>query len=342
MRLPLITSISLLIVACGPPDISTGGDSGGSGSPAADAGPADDGCPDEHFLDVSQSEGPGDDYAAPTLNVYCDDTEVFVESNGMPNYLFQSITPNPLGEQDYTWHFPKTPQAAPAESSIPLLGAVAVVINGLPVYGPNEAERPDPFGDPVHNDILDGCKGHTGGNQDYHNHTLIAECLMERDGVDDPSAIWAFAFDGYPIYGPVGCVDSSCSRLIEYRSSWVQTGDPTTYAWDNHEYRESDDEGALDRCNGHVGPGGDYHYHVTSSFPYVLGCYHGVATANGGQRGGGGGNPGGGPPQAAQDACEGGGDGDACSFEAQGGRTITGTCQVVGDGILACVRGGAP
>ena len=38
----------------------------------------------------------------------------------------------------------------------------------------------------------------------------------------------------------------------------------------------------LDECNGHVGPSGDYHYHTTATFPYILGCYRGTPTNNGG------------------------------------------------------------
>ena len=57
---------------------------------------------------------------------------------------------------------------------------------------------------------------------------------------------------------------------------------------------------------GHTGGTGDYHYHATSSFPYILGCYAG--TAGGGGTGGDGGGDGGGgrggggavaPPTAA-------------------------------------------
>lgn len=68
---------------------------------------------------------------------------------------------------------------------------------------------------------------------------------------------------------------------MEFESGWVQTGDPTTYAWDNHEYRASDSETVLDVCNGRTGPDGHYRYHATEGFPYVLGCYHGVIDGGG-------------------------------------------------------------
>jgi hypothetical protein len=78
----------------------------------------------------------------------------------------------------------------------------------------------------------------------------------------------------------MGCLDAECTEIVEFESGWVQTGDPSTYAWDAHEYQGGNEPTILDQCNGHVGPGGDYHYHATATFPYVLGCYSGTATNN--------------------------------------------------------------
>jgi len=171
-------------------------------------------------------------------------------------------------------------------SDIPLLGQIGFTVSGLPIFGPNEAEFPDPYGDPVYNGITDGCTGHTAF--EYHNHALSQKCLSEEGLVaepwtlpdptgDEPSGVLAWSLDGFPIYGPFGCGDADCLEVIEYASGWVQTGDPSTYAWDNHEFVDDADPATLDQCNGHVGPDGDYHYHATSSFPYVLGCYSGTA-----------------------------------------------------------------
>jgi hypothetical protein len=65
-------------------------------------------------------------------------------------------------------------------------------------------------------------------------------------------------------------------------SSYVKTGDPTTYAWDAYTYTaKPNDPTFLDECNGHVGPKGDYHYHVTATFPYILGCFRGTPNGAG-------------------------------------------------------------
>jgi len=103
----------------------------------------------------------------------------------------------------------------------------------------------------------------------------VVACLTAGHSEDRPSPIIGYAFDGFAIHGSIGCADAECTRLATYRSGWSTTGDPRTYAWDNHEFLADDDPLTLDRCNGHVEPGGDYHYHATADFPYILGCYSG-------------------------------------------------------------------
>jgi len=130
----------------------------------------------------------------------------------------------------------------------------------------------------------------------------------------DPSPIVGYAFDGFPIYGPYECTDVGCASVQEMLSSWDATGYqagtigcmsssacsngycndvmingmqatacvPKTCVWSNNAYTAKAGSQYLDKCNGHVGPNGDYHYHTTSTFPYILGCYRGTPTNNGG------------------------------------------------------------
>ncbi|MEE2786019.1 MAG: YHYH protein, partial [Myxococcota bacterium] len=262
------------------------------------------------------------------------------------------------------------------------------------VYGPNEAQFPDPYGDPVANGAMDETEGHTGGNADYHYHALLELVFVDSDGdgvpdlLDDeavpapmgPSPILGYALDGFPIYGPRGCTDEECETVVTFSSSYETTnyeqgtegclnsaacndsdayvcaptmiaGQETTacvykdYAWDNHAYVEKNGEEWLDECNGRIGPDGNYRYHATSTFPYVLGCYHGVINVDhdacpsdnaGDDNGGGDAGPGGNaPPQAAQDACAGQSEGDGCVFTGRGGMDVMGTCATRG-GVLAC------
>lgn len=250
------------------------------------------GCPTNHFLDVSTyTQGA----IQPRLNVTCTSDTVIVESNGIPNFEFVQITPNALQSQSYRWQFPLHPTMTDAPTDIPLLGPVAVAVNGLPIYGPNEAPNQD-YGDPYLDQILDYCNGHTGPRGDYHFHAR-PDCLFEdMDG--NVSLVIAYAFDGYPILAPYVCVDTVCAQTKEVQSSWQRTSDVRN-AWEAHVYVAG--SGDLDQCNGMVGPDGTYRYYATDTFPYFLGCYRGQATAapepggNGNQPAGGG-QPGAGPP----------------------------------------------
>lgn len=216
------------------------------------------------------------DYPDPAMSVGCSETTLVVESNGIPDYEFVPITPNPMEAQDHLWEIPLSPVLDDGPTELPLLGAVGFTVSGLPIQTPNEAENPDPYGDPVYNGILDFCYGHVGGDDDYHLHALLTECITSMAAEGEPSPILGFALDGFPIYGPNGCLDAECAELVTFTSGWVQTGDPSTYAWDNYAFTEDDDPLTLDQCNGREQPDGSYGYHATAGFPYVLGCSMGT------------------------------------------------------------------
>ena len=237
--------------------------------------PGDPGCDAAQGFLQYEADPANSAYDDPYVEAACDGDELRVRSNDVPHFEFVQLTPNPLVEQDDEWTIPLEPELAASTTEIPLLGLVAFTLTGLHVYGPNEGDFPDPYGDPVYNDIVDGCGGHTAFA--YHAHALVTACIDETAPADgsEPDPLLGYALDGFPILGRHGCADADCGEVVEYRSGWVQTGDPTTWAWDNHRYEASDDPAVLDACNGHVGPGGDYHYHETAGFPYVLGCYAG-------------------------------------------------------------------
>ena len=232
-----------------------------------------------------------------------------VTGNGIPPYDFVAVTPNALVAQSHSWEIPRYPALAAQPTDIPLLGQVGFAVNGLPFFGPNEAGQPadQAFGDPIYNAIMDGCLGHTAN--EYHYHALLVKCLLQENltaqpwtledpPADQPSPIIGYALDGFPIYGPNECADESCTSVVEMLSGYDQVGDPKTNAWEAYAYSDKGDATHLDECNGHVGPGGDYHYHATSGFPYILGCYAGTPVTAGttagtgtGAGGGGGMNP---------------------------------------------------
>jgi len=247
-------------------------------------------CPTTSFLNLSGAPGAGSGYAAPTLRVSCAGGVMTIESNGITPYTFVARTPNPLVAHTMRVQIPLAPSRASQPASLPLLGTVGVAVNGLAIFGPNEAAQPanQAWGDPIYNGITDGCRGHTATM--YHYHALMQKCLVASGLVAEPwknpepaatqrSPILAYALDGFPIYGRYECTTTACTTVVEMLSAWERIGDPRTNAWSAYQYVAKTDAVYLDRCNGHTGPGGDYHYHETAGFPYVIGCYAGTPAA---------------------------------------------------------------
>ncbi|MDP6599522.1 MAG: YHYH protein, partial [Candidatus Poribacteria bacterium] len=249
-------------------------------------------------------------YPKPELSVSFDDIHIIIESNGIPNFEFVETTPNGLGVQNHRWQIPRIPVPSTAHTQIPLLGAVAFTTTGLPIYGPNEAGHPHPYGDPYVNQILDYCHGHTGGQADYHFHAA-PECLIQHsDGTEEHYNIVGFALDGYPLIAHYKSVLDSAGNPIldaddqtqfvwletsgyqasaEYQKSVLDDGEKSTYVWDHYTYQETRLNRTLDECNGRPLTDQivrdsqsekdffnfDYGYFLTGEFPYFIAKYRG-------------------------------------------------------------------
>ncbi len=240
-----------------------------------DGGSSTGSCPTANFPDLSGSAGAGSGYAKPAVSVTCTSNVLMVSSNGMPSYTFVPKTPNPLRAQSWNWIVPLQPEVASSPTSVSTwFGTVGFTVTGLPIYAGMEGAQPanEAFGDPVYNGIVDTCDGHTGPAGEYHDHALnvSSACGFTSD------QIVGYALDGFPIYGPNGCLDLACTQVVTFKSGWVRTGNPTTNAWSNYTYVSSDDQTVLDQCNGRIGPDGTYRYYATSTFPYTFGCFKGT------------------------------------------------------------------
>jgi len=352
-RFPSLLALLALLVGCpvnnGDDDDFASDDDDASGDDDDATGDDDDATGDDDdaagcwqaatILDVSDAAGAGAGYAAPELTASCVGDELVVTGNGIPTYSYVSMTPNPLTEVAQEYRITTNPQIAAQPTDIPLLGLAGFAVNGMPWFGPNEAAQPDPYGDPIYNGITDGCFGHTAN--EYHNHALAQKCLIQEavsqsepwtmadPDPTQPSPIIGWALDGFPIYGPYGCTDVDCTNVIEMQSSWVQTGDPSTYAWDNHEYQAQAGDQYLDACNGRTQPDGTYGYHATATFPYILGCYVGTPGSGAGNEGD---DDDAGGPESCEDeddcvgACPDGALGCTCHENPQGDKICVPTC----------------
>lgn len=218
------------------------------------------------FTDLTSAPGAGAGYDAPKVTVSCAKGVLTVVSNGMIAYEYVARTPNGLRSQAFTWKVPTSPKiAARTTPIVNQLGTLAFTVTGIPIYGPTEGPMPpqSAFGDPVYNGLLDGCRGHTGFNADYHYHAILAEARCYLD-----ESVVGWALDGFPIYSNPGG---------RWKSGYRQTGDPTSNSWSAYTYVGGAAD-SLDACNGRRMPNGSYRYYVTDAFPYVIGCYAGTPT----------------------------------------------------------------
>ncbi|XP_078608715.1 uncharacterized protein LOC144880451 [Branchiostoma floridae x Branchiostoma japonicum] len=185
-----------------------------------------------------------------TVSITQDGDALVLTSNGIPDHATGTYpgtgNPNDLTEQSHTFRIPVTPTTASTPGCLGM-GPIGMAVNGVPIYNPFNRECQDA----VENEVLDACDGHPAERGDYHYHHE-ANCLPDNAVSDSgASGIVGVAFDGIAIYGP-------------------RKEDGTLYVHND-----------LDACHG-ITVNGTYRYHMTSDFPYFIGCYHGELLTNSG------------------------------------------------------------
>jgi hypothetical protein len=189
---------------------------------------------------------PGFSAFAASVKVFKDGKYYLIESDGLPDHqmmvgikAWQQQVPTP---QDYVgknaWPIPIAPKISKNPISAKthfLRGAIAVAINGVPIFNALTNKGTDAFltGE------LDEWGGHCGRADDYHYH-MAPFHLQAIAGTGVPIA---YALDGFPIYG---------EREV---SGKLATG--------------------LDEFNGHFDSKKKYHYHGTKTYPYINGGFKG-------------------------------------------------------------------
>lgn len=138
------------------------------------------------------------------VNTESDEEFLYISTNGLPAHEMMVGITNwqqqvPI-KQNYTgdnsWAIPIKPKFAenPLSTKTNLLkGAIAVAVNGIPIFNPlnNRGEDANVIGE------LDKWGGHCGRADDYHYH-LPPLHLQEQVGQGNPVA---YAVDGFPVYG---------------------------------------------------------------------------------------------------------------------------------------------
>jgi len=150
------------------------------------------------------------------------------------------VNPNEAVQQDFQIHLPENPILANVETCL-TGGPIGWTIHGVALYNPFNAFGTNAVeGDEA--ETFDECQGHPDGFGSYHYHQLPDECVFPGRNLQ----VHGIARDGFPIYGP-----------------YKENGDLVT-------------ESELDKCHGRCGDDGNYRYHMTKNYPYILGCFRGT------------------------------------------------------------------
>ena len=189
----------------------------------------------------------GFDEFASTVKVFASGDYWQIESNGLPAHnmmvgitSWQQQVPLPMTYKgSNAWQLPKKPALAdnPVSAKTSLYrGAIALAVNGVPIFNALNNRGDDAF----LVGELDKWGGHCGRADDYHYHVAPLH-LATIVGSAKPIA---YALDGFAIYGSTEPDGSTMKKLDAY--------------------------------NGHVGTDGVYHYHGTTTYPYINGGMRGV------------------------------------------------------------------
>ena len=251
---------AVLLAACGSSDSSsiTTVSSNGVTSGTTGATPSDTASAGTTGASVSTSSDVADDGSLAGFDAFADSVRAFtsgdvwmIESNGLPSHqMMVGITSwqqqFPVSQPytgDNAWQFPIEPVLAdePISAKTGLFrGAIALAVNGVPIFNALNNRGDDAF----LVGELDEFGGHCGRADDYHYHVAP---LHLQDVVGQANPI-AYALDGFAIYGSVEPDGSTLEPLDEY--------------------------------NGHLGADGVYHYHGTTTYPYLNGGLVGVVAVS--------------------------------------------------------------
>ena len=190
-------------------------------------------------------------------SVYIEGKYVVVKSNGVPDHkspyfegteweedLYEDNSdpgfnqnPNTIATQSYIFKIPKNPAEASSKSATPL-GPIGVSLNGVPFF--NQYAGPS---QPLTNEItsFDQYSGHPAQGGQYHYHVEPLSLTTSKG----KTALLGFLLDGFPVYGP------------QENGKSITNSDLDSYHGHSHATTEY--------------PEGIYHYHITSTDPYING-----------------------------------------------------------------------
>lgn len=176
--------------------------------------------------------------SADVLKICYTNDSVWIYSKGMTDNMGQYKNPGTCIAQTYHFRFPRNPQVATTKVTSPMVGAIGLLLNGIPIYGLSNANSwtgssnasPQQGGLGIWNVevyksegfVLDTAFGaHPQQQGAYHTHATPFR-LYKNTASTQHSPIIGYAFDGYPVYGPYGYSDANdaSSAVVRMESGY--------------------------------------------------------------------------------------------------------------------------
>jgi hypothetical protein len=246
--------------------------------------------------------------------VYYNTQYVWVKASGIPNYYQDGVTHNDGKDLQATWQIPRVPQQSSNPTGVQG-GQMGLMMDGSVFFHPGDAQSYNNAG--VWNRLayyfegmdMDASNGHSTPTNMYHHH--FDNLKMHDWDATKHSPIVAFAWDGYPVYGPYGYTNADGTGGIKrMETSYAVSGATTRTNGPAmggqyidgcfiEDWKYTAGSGDLDEHNGRFCktpeyPNGTYAYFTTVDaslkpiYPYFIGpTFYGVAgNANNGPNGG--------------------------------------------------------
>jgi hypothetical protein len=240
-------------------------------------------------------------------------TNVYVLVTGIPAYYIGAFPGNPNIPTNInaTFDIPRNPQPASGTHTATGLGAIGVLVNGVPFFNMSDAHSYQNL-NVWHNNAgvveapsFDAAKGHPQQQGEYHNHMDAVSLISELGGSSSNPVVIGYAIDGYPVFndyastspgGPVEHMTSSY-QLKSYASNVRGSGGPNVSAqyplgYFEEDYQYVQGSGLLDQYDGAFVytpqfPSGTYGYFATvdnagnAAYPYLVGpSYYGTPSSD--------------------------------------------------------------
>lgn len=178
-------------------------------------------------------------------------------SNGVPNHSLTLQNNRGICEVNWVVEMPLNP-TNPTEpydrTEVPIRGMVAMALNGVPAFGPQESDSLNAVEATESNKLgANYWYGHSGADSGWHVHNPhMGEEFVTSD------ELLGYAMDGFPIYGPL---DDVSVLLLDECNGMTVDG---SYQYHVRTFEQVDEN--LEYCNGED---------PETNWNYILGCYSG-------------------------------------------------------------------